>query len=111
MNEQNPPINRCVGIIQPNIPFQIPSESHIRITNFTILSDDDTLSGSRTTIMANVKALTSDKREVEMNVAVSSFIIGIDYDQSCNLIISPTDQCTLTIVGTNVPIQMIYYYI
>lgn len=109
MTQQNSSINRCVALIQPNIPFQIPSESHVKITNFSILSEDEDLIGSRATIMANVKTQTNDKRPIEMNVAISSFIIGSDYDQSCNILISPTDQCTLTIVGAHIPIQMIYY--
>lgn len=109
MNEQNPSINRCVALINPDAPFEIPSESYVRITNFSILSDDESFNGSRVTIMANVKAQTKDKREIDMDVAISSFIIGNDYDQPCNIIISPSDKCTLRIIGANIPIQMIYY--
>lgn len=109
MSQQTPSNNRCVALIQPNIPFQIPSENYARITNFSILSEDEELIGSRVIIMANVKSQTNDKREIEMNTAITSFIIGSEYDQSCNLLFSPTDQCTLTIVGAQVPIQMIYY--
>ena len=39
MNEQNPSINRCVALINPDTPFEIPSESYVRIANFSILSD------------------------------------------------------------------------
>ncbi|OHS99978.1 hypothetical protein TRFO_33503 [Tritrichomonas foetus] len=106
--EHNFPIHQCSDIIQPDTPFSIESKGHIRIEQLSILSDDESLNGSRVTVMAHVLANTSDRRQIAMDVAISSFIIGRDYDQPMNLVISPTDKCTLTIVETQVPIQILY---
>lgn len=100
---------RNSDMIQPGVPYTIKSDNYIRIKQFSIFPENDQFIGDRITIMANVKTLTNDKREIEMNAALTSFIVGEDFDQQCDLVISPMDNCTLTVIGSQIPVQIIYY--
>ena len=93
-------------LISPDSPFEIKSEGYVRIDQFSLLEDFESQKGSRFVIFADVTTQTHDKREVKMNVAISSFVIGRDFSQSCNLMISPSDKCILSIQGAKVPVQM-----
>jgi hypothetical protein len=73
-----------------------------------VTADFPDLAGSRLTVMARVKSTTKDGRTVENEVAITSFIIGQDYDQSADLLIAPSETAVLHIVGPPVPIQILY---
>ena len=102
MSEQN------VAILSPNAEFQLPRDVHTRIDRFSLLPAPEVGEGHRVVVMANVTATTSDSRNVNINVAVASFIVGQDFDQQCNIIVAPSDKCVLTTLGAPVPIQILY---
>lgn len=86
----------------------MPGDVYVRIERFSLLDDYPDLEGQRLSIMAHVTSPTLDGGTTQMNVAIASFLIGRDFDQSCDLIIAPTDKCTLGVVGPDVPVQIIY---
>lgn len=58
--------------------------------------------------MAHVTSPTADQRTAQIDVAIASFIIGRDYDQSSDILISPVDRCVLTCLGPQIPVQLLY---
>jgi hypothetical protein len=97
---------QCVAFIPPGGEFTVPSTSNIRLDRFSLL--DDHPAGERLTVMAHVTSPTGDQRTAQMDVAIASFIIGQDYDQSSDILISPVDTCVLTCLGPHIPVQLLY---
>ena len=100
--------NQFVAVLRPGESFVVPSSCYVRIERFSVLEETPRLSGQRVCVMAEVETKTPDRRTVTMKAAIASLIIGKDFDQSCDLVISPSDRTVLTILGTPVPLQMLY---
>lgn len=97
-----------VMILYPNKKFELVPTSHIRLEKFTIIKDDPQYIGQRLIILADVTTTTLDKRKINLNVAIASMIIGKEYEQNLDLILSPVDHCILTIQGPPLPIQILF---
>lgn len=85
--------------------------SFTRIDRMSIIADDSTIIeyfNQRVSILVNVSSLSSDGRHINIECAIGSFIIGQDFDHSCNIIFSSSDNCTLSTVGAPVQIQVLY---
>ena len=102
------PNNQFAAVVKPGEVFEVASDCYTRIERFSILSDYTPFAGQRVSVMASVDAPTVDGRTVNMNVAVASFIVGRDFDQNCELVISPADKCKLSVVGAPVEMQMLF---
>lgn len=102
------PNNQGVAILQTGAEFTVPSDCYVRIEKFSILEDYPALAGQRCSVVAHVESLTSDGRTVTVDIALTSFIIGRDYEQSADLLISPADKAVLTVYGAHVQIQVLY---
>ena len=102
------PNNQFAEIIRPGSVFGVPTSYYVRIERFSILSDHTPFKGQRLCVVADVDAPTQDGRTVNMNVAVASFIIGKDFDQNCDLVVSPTDRCKLSLTGPPVEVQVLF---
>lgn len=102
------PNNQFDAVIKPDDALELPSDSYVRIERFSILSDHTQFVGQRVSVMASVDAQTADGRAINMNTAIASFIIGRDFDQNCELVISPSDKCKLSLVGAPVTVQMLF---
>ena len=98
-------------IISPGESTEIPRcGSFIRIDRMSITSNDSFIIehfNQRVSVMANVSLLTSSGRRVRIEVAIGSFIIGCDFDRSVNIVLSPTDECTLSLIGAPATIQLL----
>ena len=97
-----------VRIIQPNEKFVIPNDTHTRVERFSLIENGEKFAGQRLVIMSEVTTKTLDGRSLLLNVAIASFTIGSHYEQDCDLIFSPVDQCSLSIIGPPLPIQIQY---
>jgi hypothetical protein len=97
-----------IAVIPPGGRFEVPRTSYVRLERLSILEDYPDLAGHRATVMSHVASPTKDGRTVQTDIALSSFIIGRDYDQSADVIFSPVEECTIDTVGPGVPIQVLY---
>jgi hypothetical protein len=97
---------QCVAFVPGGGEFTVPFTNNIRLDRFSLL--DEQPAGERLTVMAHVRSPTTDRRTAQMDVAIASFIIGQDYDQSSDIVISPADRCVLTCLGPQVPVQLLY---
>jgi hypothetical protein len=97
-----------IAVIPPGGTFSIPPNSHIHLQRISIIDDCPDLSGRRLTLIAHVTSPTEDGRTVQMDVALASFILGQDYDQSTDIMFAPVDQCVITTIGPEVAVQLLY---
>jgi hypothetical protein len=100
--------SQSVAVIPPGGSFAVPTSDYVRLERFSILEDYPDLSGRRVIVMSHVAAPTQDGQTVQIDVALSSFIIGRDYDQSADLVFAPVDKCTIDTIGPGVTIQVLY---
>jgi hypothetical protein len=100
--------SQCIAVVPPGASFELPAGGFVHLERLSVLDDLPDLAGQRVTVMAHVSSPTSDARTVQMDTAISSFVIGRDYDQSADLIFSPVDRCTLDTVGPGVRLQLLY---
>jgi hypothetical protein len=97
-----------IAVIPPGGSFIVPATGYIRIERISIVEDYPNLSGRRVTVMSHVTSPTQDGRTVEIDVALSSFVIGRDYDQSADIVFAPVDKGTIDVKGPEVSIQVTY---
>ena len=108
MESEIVPHNQNVVVLETGEEFEIPSGCYVRLERFSILEDYPDLEGQRVSVLMHVDAPTSDGRTATMNAAINSFIIGKDFEQVSDLIIAPSDEATMKVVGAPVKVQVLF---
>lgn len=89
-------------------PFHLETHNYIKIQQFSLIDDRQEFTGERLIIYVTINTVSKSGKELDTKTPVSSFIIGKDYEQSANIILSPKDNATITVEGPNIPIQILY---
>ena len=101
-------IQKTSYILPAKSSFEVPRERYVRIERFTLAEDNSEFNGLRIVIFADVKSKTKDNREISTRTAISSFIIGKDFEQSADIVFSPADEAIISATGPNLTIQITY---
>lgn len=100
------PQSQKIAIIRGEQSFKLAGDQYIRFERFIIVDDYPEYAGQRLTIMAHVDTIGIQGNMIKMDVAIASFVIGQNYDQEANHIISAADKTVLSVVGPSIPIQV-----
>ena len=95
-------------IISIDKPFHIDSDRYIKLERFTIIDDNPEYEGQRICIIVHGKTPRKDGQMMITNVPISSFIIGTDYEQEANLLLSPLDNVDIKMIGPDLKMQILY---
>ena len=106
--DHNSALQKTFLILPEKSSFEVPNDRYIRIERFTLAEDNSEFFGLRIVIYANVTSTTKDNREISVKTAISSFIVGQDFEQSADLIFSPSDKAVISATGPNLTIQITY---
>ena len=95
-------------VITTETPFHVPHHTYIKLERFTIINDNSDYDGQRINIIAHGKTPKKDGQVMISNVPISSFIVGQDYEQEANLLLSPVDDVDISMSGPDLSIQVLY---
>ena len=96
------------SIITLDKPFHVPHDTYIKLERFTIIDDNPDFEGQRINIIAHGNTPKKDGQAMMTNVPISSFIVGQDYEQEANIVLSPIDDIDISMTGPNLKIQVLY---
>ena len=103
-------IQKSTLILPEKSSFEIPNDRYVRIERFTLAEDNPEYDGSRIVVFADVNSETKDGRVISVRTAISSFIVGQDFEQSADIVFSPADSAVISATGPNISIQITYSY-
>ena len=106
--DQRGQLQKTFLILPERSSFEVPNDRYIRIERFTLAEDNSEYFGLRIVIFANVTSKTKDDREISVRTAISSFIVGQDFEQTADIIFSPADKAVISATGPNLTIQITY---
>ena len=106
--ESTEQLQKTFLILPEKSSFEIPNDGYVRLERFTLAEDNSEYVGLRIVIFADVTSSTKDHREISVRTAISSFIIGQDYEQTADIVFSPSDKAVISATGPNLTIQITY---
>lgn len=89
-------------------PFRLAIKNYIKIEQFSLIDDRPEHEGERLIIYVTINTVSKSGKQLDTKTPISSFIIGKDFEQSANIILSPKDNATITVEGPDIPVQILY---
>lgn len=99
---------QLTSIIATDNSFHVPRDKYIKLERFTLIDDNQEYEGQRINIFVHGNSSKKDGQMIETNVPISSFIIGRDYEQEADLLISPADDLEIIVTGPCLRVQLLY---